>query len=184
MNEIPLSVADEPLDEFSNCHAGILTKLDALERLPALLEPAALARRIASESLDFFSAVVYEHHVEEERDLFPAVLASAYPGDEMSRLQSMIERLTREHREVESAWERLKPHLKAVARGQDASIDTEALSALVAHYKGHARYEEAQFLPLCRQVLGRNGDHMAALGVAMHMRRTLPGVMERFGHRI
>ena len=33
-------------------------------------------------------------------------------------------------------------------------------------------------------ILGRNGDHLAALGADMHLRRVLPGVMEQFGHRI
>ena len=54
----------------------------------------------------------------------------------------------------------------------------------MAHYKGHARFEEQSFLPLSKTILGRNGDHLAALGVSMHMRRAMPGLMERFGHRI
>lgn len=183
MSDKPLPVADQPLDEFANCHGGILDKLDDLDRLPALLEPAAQARRIASEALGFFGSVVYEHHAEEEKELFPAVLASATP-DERPRVQAMAERLTREHRDVEAAWERLRPHLQAIAKGHETSLDVEALQALVAHYRGHARYEESQFLPLAQSILGRNSDHMAALGLSMHLRRAMPGVMERFGHRI
>ena len=184
MTALPAAVADLPLDEFSNCHGGILQKLDALDTLPALLAPAAEARRIASESLEFFDSVVYEHHAEEERELFPAVLSSATRGEEHDRVQALVTQLTREHRDVEAAWERLKPHLKAIAKGHDTQLDADALAALVAHYKGHARFEEASFLPLSKTILGRNSDHMAALGVSMHMRRALPGLMERFGHRI
>lgn len=184
MTAKPTPVAEQPLDEFSNCHGGILEKLDALDTLPALLGPAAEARRIAADSLAFFDSAVYEHHAEEERELFPAVLASASKGAEHDQVKALVERLTREHRDVEAAWERLKPHLKSIAKGQDSRLDTEALTALVAHYKGHARFEEQGFLPLCKAILGRNGDHMAALGVSMHMRRALPGVMEKFGHRI
>lgn len=184
MSATPAPIADQPLDEFSNCHGGILEKLDALDRLPALLEPAAEARRIAAESLEFFSSVVYDHHGEEERELFPAVLGSAAKGAERDQVQTLVDRLTREHRDVEAAWERLKPHLKAIAKGHDATLDTAALAQLVAHYKGHARFEEVAFLPLAKSILARNGDHMAALGVSLHMRRALPGVMERFGHRI
>ena len=184
MRATPAPIAEQPLDEFSNCHGGILGKLDALDRLPALLAPAAEARRIADDSLEFFTTVVYEHHAEEERELFPAVLASAVKGTEREQVQVMVDRLTREHRDIELAWEKLKPHLKAIAKGHEAALDTDALAALVAHYKAHARYEEQQFLPLSKTILGRNGDHMAALGVSLHMRRALPGVMERFGHRI
>ena len=36
-----------PLDSFADCHVGILKRLNVLDQLPALLEPAARARRIA-----------------------------------------------------------------------------------------------------------------------------------------
>ena len=177
-------VADQPLDEFANCHGGILQHLDDLARLPALLEPAAQARRIATDALGFFDSVVYEHHREEEKELFPAVLGSATPGEERSRVKGLVDRLVQEHRDVEAAWERLKPHLKQVAKGQDTALDHNALAVMVESYRGHARFEEQQFLPLSKTILGRNGDHMAALGVSLHVRRALPGVMNRFGHRI
>lgn len=181
----PAPVAEQPLDEFSNCHGGILQQLAELGRLPALLQPAADARRIATESLAFFGSVVHEHHAEEERALFPAVLGSAVMGAERDQVQALVDRLVHEHRAVEAAWERLKPHLKAIAKGHDgADLDTQSLADLVAQYKGHARFEEQQFLPLAKTILGRNGDHMAALGLSLHVQRALPGVMERYGHRI
>lgn len=173
-----------PIDEFSNCHGGILNKLDALDGLPALLAPAALARRIATDSLEFFDHVVYAHHREEEQDLFPAVRDSAVPGAEREQVLAMVDQLTREHRQIEAAWERLKPQLRNVAKGADTTLDGEALGALVQHYREHARFEEQQFLPLSKRVLGRNGDHMAALGVALHIGRAMPGVLGRYGHRI
>lgn len=184
MSAIPSPVAEQPLDEFSNCHSGILSRLDELDRLPQLLAPAAEARRIADECLGFFEEAVLEHHAEEERELFPAVVASAEAGEERDRVQGLVARLVREHRDVEAAWQRLKPHLRQVAKGHDTALDTDALAALVAHYRGHARFEETQFLPLAQRILGRNGDHMAALGVSLHLRRAMPGVMQRFGHRI
>lgn len=177
------SFVEQPLDEFSQCHGGILERLDALDRLPALLEPAAQARRIARESLDFFSGVVYEHHAEEEKDLFPAVLASA-SSEELPSVRAMVERLTREHRDVEAAWRRLQPHLQHIAAGRDSDLDVVALQALVAHYKGHARYEESQFLPLAQRILGRNSNHLAALGLSLHMRRAMPQVMGSYGYRV
>lgn len=180
----PTPVAEQPLDEFANCHEGILLKLQALDRLPALLGPAAEARRIASDTLAFFDSAVLEHHAEEERELFPAVLASAVAGVERHQVQTLADRLTAEHRAVEAAWQRLKPQLQQIASGRSTSLDDTALAALVSQYADHARYEEQHFLPLSQQILGRNGHHLAALGMSMHLRRALPGVMERFGHRI
>lgn len=167
---------DAPITNFSNCHVGILSHLSALGDLPALLAPAARARKIAEESLGFFSDAVYEHHAEEERELFPAVLASAAPGDELARVQAMVERLTREHRQVEAAWTRLAPHLKQIAKGQPAELDTAALEALVRDYSAHAAIEEAEFLPLCHTILSRNSNHMAALGLSLHMRHLAPPI--------
>jgi hemerythrin-like domain-containing protein len=176
--------ATEPIDEFSNGHENILHQLTALETLPGLLKAAADARRIAEQSLAFFDDVIRAHHSEEEQSLFPAVLASATPGEERLTVQDLADRLSQEHRSVEAAWERLKPHLKDAAKGHPTGLDLLALAHLVATYKAHAGFEEAQFLPLARTILGRNGNHVAALGLTMHMRRALPGVMERFGHRI
>lgn len=184
MSATPAPIADEPLDEFSNCHGGILEKLDALDRLPALLAPAAEARRIAAESLDFFSSVVYEHHGEEERELFPAVLASARGGDERQRVQELVDRLAREHREIEAAYQRLERGLKQVARGEESTLDGSAVTALVRAYASHAKFEEERFLPLSEEILGRNGDHMAALGVSLHLRHSLPEVLAKYGSRI
>lgn len=165
---------DAPLSNFSNCHAGILKRLTALDELPALLEPAARARQIAEQSLEFFREAIFEHHLEEERELFPAVLASAKPGEEMERVQTMVRRLTNEHRMVEGMWKRLESGLKRVAKGQGAEIDTSELQRLVVDYTAHAAFEEAEFLPLSETILSRNSNHMAALGLSLHMRHVKP----------
>jgi hypothetical protein len=177
-------VDSQPLDTFSNCHVGLLHQLDAFDRLPALLAPAAEARRLAQDLLDSFGPAIHEHHAEEERELFPAVTSSAQPGAELEQVQGLVERLIREHRDVEASWDRLKPALKAIAKGHDSVLDTAAVARLVEQYRLHARFEEARFLPLAHDILGRNGAHMAALGLSLHMRRVLPGVLERFANRI
>lgn len=161
---------DAPITNFSQCHVGILSHLKAFGGLPALLEPAARARKIAEETLSFFRDVVYEHHAEEERELFAAVLASAAKGNELERVKSIVERLTREHRQVESIWKKLEPHLEKISKGQTADLDVSAVEALVRDYDAHAAFEEADFLPLCHTILSRNSNHMAALGLSLQMR--------------
>jgi hemerythrin-like domain-containing protein len=175
---------DRPLDNFSQCHAGIVQHLQVLGELPDLLAPAARARQIAADTLDFFRKAVYEHHAQEERELFPAVLASAIAGEERDRVKVMVDQLVAEHRRVETAWEQLEPGLKDVAKGRDAGLDAQALERLVAVYLAHAAFEEREFLPLCEQILGRDGNHMAALGMSLHMRQAMPEALRRWGHRI
>jgi hypothetical protein len=41
---------------------------------------------------------------------------------------------------------------------------------LVTRYRAHAQYEESEFLPLSQTILSRNSNHMAALGMSLHMR--------------
>lgn len=173
-----------PIQDFSQCHSGIVTHLRALDELPALLEPAARARRIAADTVKFFREVVYEHHQEEEKELFPAVLASAAKGAEREKVEQIVAALTAEHRSVESEWEQLEPKLQAVAKGHDADVPAGEIESLVKTYLAHARYEEQEFLPLAQTILGRNSNHLAALGVSMHLRHSMPQVLDRFAGRI
>lgn len=169
-----MSQQDQPIDDFSQCHAGIFKKLDLLGELPALLEPAQRAREVAEKSLEFFREAIFEHHLDEERELFPAVLESASDEAERFKVQSMNKRLTEEHRGLERLWKSLESGLKKVAKGQFGDVNVADLSRLVNQYRAHAQFEEQEYLPLAQQILGRDGNHMAALGLSLHMRHQNP----------
>ena len=102
--------------------------------------------------------------------MFPAVLESAQPGEEHTLVTTLVEALTIEHRLIESLWRQLEPELKTIAKGQGFQLNAPLMEDLVSRYQVHARSEEAQFLPLAEKILGRNGNHMAALGLSLHMR--------------
>lgn len=165
---------DAPIANFSQCHVGIIGHLDALGELPALMAPARRARTVAADMLAFFDAVIVEHHGEEERELFPAVLQSATKGKEREHVQHLVERLTTEHRQIEAWWSRIKPQLKQIAKGHGSDLDAVAVQQLVKEYHAHAQFEETEFLPLSQAILGRNANHMAALGMSLHMRHAKP----------
>src|SRR5690606_28345067 len=112
--------------------------------------------------------------LEEERDLFPAVVASAQPGEEREHVLAMVQRLTDEHRAIEKLWKGLERGLKQVAKGHDTELDVMDLHELVGRYQAHAAYEEQAFLPLSERILSRNPNHMAALGVSLHIRHARP----------
>lgn len=183
MSTTPAAPESAPVQGFAQCHVGIVSHLKELARLPALLEPARQARQIAGETLKFFRSVVFEHHAEEERELFPAVLSSADKGEEHDKVRGIVERLTREHRQIEAAWSALERALKAVAKGGEADLDDAAVAALVNDYLGHARYEEEVFLPLSQEILGRNDNRMAALGMSLHLRHAVPELLRESGFR-
>jgi hemerythrin-like domain-containing protein len=182
MSPTPQPATDNaPIEEFSHCHDGIVAQLNELSRLPELAQAAQQARRIAQSTEAFFREVVLVHHKEEEEELFPAVLQSARAGEERDEVKLLIERLTQDHRDIEKTWHDLAPGVHAVARGHDATLDAARMAAFVARYRGHAQYEEAVFLPLSSKILGRDGNHMAALGLSLHARHALPEVLRRYG---
>ena len=69
----------QPVEDFSQCHVGILRKLDMLNELPALLGPAARAREIAASALEFFREAIFEHHERLDGSGYPLGLK----GDEI-----------------------------------------------------------------------------------------------------
>ena len=166
------SIDNAPIEDFSQCHSGIFKKLDMLGELPALLEPAARAREVADKALGFFREAIFEHHLDEERELFPAVTKSAQAGEEKDKVMAMSKRLTEEHRELEYLWKSLEPGLKKVTKGQFDAVDVNIIELLVTKYRAHAQFEENEYLPLSQQILARNSNHMAALGMSLHMRHT------------
>ena len=168
--------AGSPVEDFSQCHVGIVAQLAALGTLPTMLETARRARRIASDTLEFFDAVVREHHGAEERELFPAVLDSAASGEERGHIAALVQRLTAEHRQLESQWALLKPALRHAAKGRDANLDAAAVERLVSDYRAHAQFEELVFLPAAQNILGRNANHLEALGLSLHLRHARPVV--------
>lgn len=159
-----------PLNDFSNCHVGIVSHLSTLGEIPDLAKAAAQASKIAEETVAFFEAAVFDHHSEEERDLFPTVLANALPGDERDRVQQMVNDLTAEHREIEKLWASIEPELMKLAKGRIADVDEASIQRLVTQYTAHAKLEESDFLPLAEKVLGRKDPKMAELGLALHTR--------------
>jgi hypothetical protein len=184
----PTSSNAAPIANFSQCHAGIVSELDQLDRLPALLAPVAQARQIATHALGFFRTAAFEHHAEEERELFPAVLASASKGEEHDKVVALVDQLTHEHRQIEATWKLLEPALKAIAKGQDSRLPVDEVATMVASlvtdYRGHAHFEEVYFLPLSQTILSRNGDHMAALGLALHTRHAMADVASLGGFHV
>jgi hemerythrin-like domain-containing protein len=163
---------DDPLDEFSDCHATIFNRLAALEEVLTLAEAASRARRLAGELLAFFDDVVEQHHADEELELIPALLAAAEPGDEAAQAKSQAERIISEHRALEIQWGGIRPNLKRIVKGQEAvELAADDVARLVTDYRAHADFEETDFLPLAKRILSRKSDELAALGLSLHIRR-------------
>jgi hypothetical protein len=143
-----------------------------LALLPQETGATSHAREVARQALQSFRTTMFDHHVEEEKELFPAVLAASRPA-EYGGLRVLADELAAEHRRIEALWRALEPGLEHLAQGDPAQLDHAVLTDLVTRYDAHARQEEELFLPLAERILGRKDPAMAALGLSLHMRHQL-----------
>lgn len=169
--------ADAPLQDFSRCHEGFVTVLETALGLPEMIASAARSRSCAADMLKMFHDRLLAHHDDEERDLFPAVLRIARPGEEAERARTMVEQLVREHREIAQLWKQLEPAVQAVANGYLPQLDAALLRDLVSRFNEHVRVEEEDFLPFAQQVLARQAEDLAMLGLALHRRHEAEEIM-------
>ena len=169
--------ADAPLQDFSKCHVGFVTVLETALGLPEMIVAAARSRACAADMLKMFHDRLLAHHDDEERDLFPAVLRVAQPGEEADRAGAMVAQLVREHREIAQLWKQLEPAVQAIANGYLPQLDSALLHELVRRFNEHVRSEEDEFLPFAQKVLARQAEDMAMLGLALHRRHEAEEIM-------
>ncbi len=154
---------DRPLDLLAACHGRIRRFCALLRRLAepdTPFDPEAAARVHR-----YFETAGRDHHADEEVDLFPR-LRRLRPD-----LAPLLERLVREHRELERLWAVVAPGLAAPEAGRDAAW-REAAARFCALSLDHAALEDAELLPAARETL--DAAALGPLGRAMAARRGVP----------
>jgi len=151
--------------------------LEASLDLPDMIATAARSRACAADVLKMFRDSLLAHHDDEERELFPAVLRVAQAGEEADRARTMVAQLVREHREIAQLWKQLEPTVQAIAKGYLPRLDSTLLHELVRRFNEHVRSEEEQFLPFAQQVLARQAEDIAMLGLTLHRRHEAEEIM-------
>lgn len=142
---------EDGFDVLDVCHRQMVFKLGKLSALIARLAIAgadAEAREMAADVVGFFSTTVRQHHEDEERHVFPKVLAGA--SDEV--VQAVL-RLQQDHNWLEEDWMELAPHLSAVAGGQswyDLALLREGSAVFSALLLDHIALEESLIYPKAR----------------------------------
>lgn len=150
------ATAPQPiLSDISQTHGDIIAHLFHLSGLGTKVPLSEEDRALTQRAIVFFRHTVFAHHQAEELRLFPLVLAQATPDAERDYVQTMVAKLTSEHRSIETQWARLEQMLVALLDGQaNAAIDSH-IQELALNYGDHATDEEARFLPLCQEILNR-----------------------------
>jgi len=161
---------------FLGAHAETLQALAKLQLLIQITPRMSLAQRqqVAAEIVLTLWPLVRHHHHDEEHLLFPVMRRRASETD-TATVNGYVERLTREHRAIESMWERSRPDLLRLSQGMDVELPVDACQALVRLYQSHAQFEETIVLPLAAALLTRSDQDMISVSLALrHDLRNLP----------
>lgn len=162
--------------DFSNCHTRILNNFGKLKNISETDDFSDVETQTLIKGLiKYFKHEVWEHHREEEEELFEAVLDCTHSSPDASKAKAFVKQLTEEHRDMENQWRKqVKPDLRRLSHGKSDKFDRKAASKLASDYLDHARFEEEIFLPFAEKVL--KGTGMSSIGLALHLRRAKRGV--------
>jgi hemerythrin-like domain-containing protein len=154
---------------LDDCHRRTLEAIDRLDSIIEHIESGADAwlRALASDVVRHFSTTARQHHEDEERHVFPKLLANADAATEQRILA-----LQQDHHWLEEDWLELEPHLDAIARGQnwyDVAFLRDGGAVFAALSRDHIAFEEAFLYPEARARTG--AVEAKAMGREMAARR-------------
>jgi hemerythrin-like domain-containing protein len=170
MSAAPVAIA--VFEFLDSTHQDIQRYLQQLHALVDAIENDGLnqvnrgqARRV----LDYFNSEARQHHLDEEKHIFPALLAS-----QNAEIVQATEHLIQDHGWLEENWIQIAPSLEA-ATGGNLWFDTmelrHALEVFEALYLDHILLEESIAYPEAKKRLA--GLDTLGMGREMAKRRAL-----------
>lgn len=171
---LPAGRPVQPFDVLDACHRQMVVALQQLDELTARLEDQGVdgkTRTLARDLFLFFTNTAREHHLDEEKHVFPALLTS--DDDELVRLTL---RLQQDHGWIEEDWLQLAPQIEAIAAGYNwFNLDhlRAAIPVFKALYQDHMALEESMVYPEARQRIGE--WDLKGMGREMAARRRQQG---------
>lgn len=185
MNLLPTPGAgfDQPFELLAACHDRVRRTLGLMQRLRSHLDTHgadAQAQQAARDVMRYFDIAAPAHHEDEERHVFPALLAADAAGH-----GPLVARLQDEHRRMAALWPAVRTGLSAVAEGRwppgpasDASSDPAPdWAAFAALYDAHLSAEDNVAYPAVTALI--DAAQRAVMGEEMARRRGLTGINTR-----
>ncbi len=138
-------------EALGQCRRCVAAMLDRLEELAGDL--LALAQAPAPEHAERARALVGEldealnlHVADEEKDVFPAVLAAADSPARRAQAFELVSSLLVEHRELAELWHALRVTLLAVAGGVSAALPGGTTADFLVRMRAHLDREESELI--------------------------------------
>lgn len=148
----PASIA--VFEFLDSSHKDIQVQLRQLHLLVDAIEADGLSaanRGVARRVLDYFSGEARQHHLDEEKHIFPSLLASQDPEVVLA-----TERLIQDHGWLEENWIQIAPSLEAATSGNlwfDMTELRHSLEVFEALYLDHIVLEESIAYPEAKRRL-------------------------------
>jgi hemerythrin-like domain-containing protein len=150
-------------------HAEALIQLDRLASLVSRLQHDGADSQLRSDAaaiLRFFDAYGQEHHIDEEKHVFPQLLEAGDPA-----MAHAVQSLLQDHRWLDEDWREVGAQIDAVAGGQ-GWVDIDRLAEGVRIFSGlmraHIAFEESHLYPRARTEL--DARRRAEMGREMAIR--------------
>lgn len=156
-----------PMEELEATHRELMLALEQLDQLVRGVErdgSTAPLRAIARSVVRFFAEVGHHHHTEEERHVFPDLLAS---GD--VDLIQHVHRLQQDHGWLEEDWREIGPQVDALAQGiGGVDFDTlrQAVEVFSQLYREHIALEESLIYPEAKRLAKLEREQALIRGAA------------------
>lgn len=169
---VPAASFAQPFEMLAACHERVHRSLDLLARLCERVRASrvdAAVHDAARDVLRYFDIAAPHHHEDEERHVFPRLLAMDDAG---AGVHDTVRRLARQHDAMRAQWAVLREPLARLAAGDGEAFDHAALDAaaqFAALYQDHAETEESMIFPLAAKAL--TPDELRAMGAEMAQRR-------------
>lgn len=170
MNAATASLA--VFDFLDSTHRDIQAQVRQLHLLVDAIEAEGLNqanRGVARRVLEYFSHEARQHHLDEEKHIFPTLLASQDPA-----VVQATEHLIQDHGWLEENWIQIAPSLEAATSGNlwfDTAELRHALEVFEALYLDHILLEESIAYPEAKKRL--QGINTLGMGREMARRRAL-----------
>lgn len=166
---------EAPFEMLSACHERVERMLNLLERLQARLADKGWDPQAADAARDvmrYFDLAAPLHHEDEERHVFPPLLAA---GD--AAVGAVVRRLQADHLAMAQTWPTARQLLQGVAAagapaawpGWDAAA-LQTLADFRGRYGEHIALEESLAYPQARALL--DPASLQAMSADMQSRRT------------
>ncbi|MGE4243236.1 hemerythrin domain-containing protein [Ramlibacter sp.] len=159
---------DQPFDMMEACHERLQRMLALIGKLRAHMAGHGAdeqAQQAARDVMRYFDQAAPQHHEDEEKHVFPPLLARGEAVDVVRRLQ-------RDHVWMEEGWREARAVLDDVAHGEVAALSPSqeaTLQDFAELYADHILAEEQIAYPAAQRTMDDAG--VAEMGREMAARR-------------